>query len=100
MASGESALINAEEVAKHVRSASTEFGSAIGQMDTDPGGSIARLLNSPVTGSAMRKMAGENEDEGEVPLFADGLVASADGLLWLPSARQPESRASGNPTNP
>jgi halogenation protein CepH len=98
VASGESALINAEEVAKRVRSASMEFGRAIGEMDTDPSGSIARLLNSPVAGPAIRKIVGENEDEA--PLLADDLVASADGLLWMIPERPPEGGASGTIANP
>jgi halogenation protein CepH len=82
IASGESALVNAEDVAQRVMSASTEFTNEGDQLVMDSGGSIMRLVRSPVLGPALLAVAGQDDGKDEYPLYADGLVASPDGLLW------------------
>jgi halogenation protein CepH len=82
IASGESALVNAEDVAQRVMSASTEFTNEGDQLVMDSGGSIMRLVRSPVLGPALLAVAGQDDGKDEYPVYADGLVASPDGLLW------------------
>jgi len=82
IASGESALINAQDVTQRVKSASTDFANEGDHLATDSVGSITRLAQSPVLGPALLASAGLDDAKHEQQLYADGLVASPDGLLW------------------
>ena len=82
IASGESALIDADDVAQRVKSASTEFDNEGDQLVLDSQGSLTRLVRSPVLGPALLASVGQDDAKEEYPLYADGLVASPDGLLW------------------
>jgi FAD-dependent halogenase len=92
LASGESALLGAAEMAKRVRAASSDFATAIGQMESKAAEGVGLLLRGPVTGPAMRHMS-EGHLAEEFPVLPECLVSSADGLLWsAPASHDPASR--------
>jgi halogenation protein CepH len=90
VSSGESALTDVDSFTDRVLTQSQQFAAAVDQ--ESPGAS--QLLRSPVVREAMREgsivqlnaLLGEDAAEPEAPLFPGGLVASADGMFWVPSA--------------
>ncbi len=96
VASGESALTDAEAVAQRFRARSKEFATAVGQLASDRDQSMVPLFKSSIVRQAMQESAeiqtrailGEDIAEPETPLFASGLVPSPDGMFWsVPGAR-------------
>jgi halogenation protein CepH len=91
VSSGEAALGTA--LAERYKSRSGEFATAVDQLVANKEQSMVPLMRSSIVKHAMQEGAKEQarvllgEDAGpETPLFDGGLVASADGLAWSPSA--------------
>jgi FAD-dependent halogenase len=83
VSSGETAL------AERYRSSSSEFASAVDQLVANKEQSMVPLMKSSIVKHAMQEGAKEQarvllgqDTEPETPLFAGGLVASADSLGW------------------
>lgn len=91
VSSGEFHLEDGEAIARRVSSDSRQFASAINQQLADgSGGGVAPMFKSSVVRQAMQESAQVQARaqlgaalNGERPLFADGLISSPDGLLWL-----------------
>ncbi len=89
VSSGEGALADAEGVAQRFKARSSEFAAAVDQLGRNKEESMVPLFKSSVVRQAMQEGAqvqthallGEDA-EGEAPLYADGLVASPDGMFW------------------
>jgi len=89
ISSGEDALAAAGGLARRCKSGSTEFATAVGQVIAGKEQSMVPLMKSSIVNHAMQEGAKEQvrvllgEVTGqESPLFANGLVASRDGLSW------------------
>jgi halogenation protein CepH len=89
VSSGESALGTAEALAHQYRTGASEFAVAVDQVVADKEQSMVPLMKSSVIKHAMQEGAKEQvrvllgQSAGpEAPVFADGLVASQDGLSW------------------
>jgi halogenation protein CepH len=86
--SGDSALHNANDVSKLLRSRSENFAHAVDEFIADEDSSMLPLFNSPTVGQTMREsvqiqaQALFGSEVPEQPIFDGGLVASADGLSW------------------
>jgi halogenation protein CepH len=88
VSSGESALTDVGTFTDRVLSQSEQFAAAV---DGDAPGATS-LMRAPVVQEAMREgsivqlnaMLGEGAAEPESALFPGGLVASADGMCWVP----------------
>jgi halogenation protein CepH len=93
VSSGESALVDAETLAKRVRVRSDEFAGAIDEI-ADRGESMTPVFRTEVVREAMRAgstvqmQAAFGAEENETPMFPDGLVSSADGMFWTEPAPQ------------
>jgi FAD-dependent halogenase len=94
VSSGESALVDADSVASRFRTRSAEFATAVDKLTVSKDGNMLQLFKSSVVkqvmqeGSQVQVHAVLGEDaEPETALFADGLVASPDGMFWLPSGQ-------------
>lgn len=92
VSSGENALMDAESVADRFRTRSAEFASAVDTMAASQTGSMVQLFKSSVVkqvmqeGSQVQMRAVLGDDaEPEAALFPGGLVASPDGMFWLPA---------------
>ncbi|QDQ10092.1 tryptophan 7-halogenase [Streptomyces spectabilis] len=89
VSSGERVLTDADVVAKRFRAGSAEFADAIDEVAGSADGSMVPLFKSSVVREVMqeggqvqmRALLGEDA-EAEAPLYGDGLVPSADGMLW------------------
>jgi FAD-dependent halogenase len=90
MASGESSLACAEEIANRFKCRSTEFATAVGSLASEEEEeSMVPLFRSSVVRQALQESAqiqtqallGEDA-EREFPLFVGGLIPSADGTMW------------------
>nr|ACJ60999.1 TEG16 [uncultured soil bacterium] len=87
VSSGEAALTAAARIAER----SGEFAAAVDQVADSDDGSMVPLFKSQVVKQVMQEggqvqmkaVLGEDA-EPEVPLFPGGLVASPDGMKWLP----------------
>jgi halogenation protein CepH len=94
VSSGEFHLEGAEAMAQRFSAESKDFGKAINQQLANGDTSrVVPMFKSSVVRRAMQESAQVQaraqlgaEFEDEVPLFADGLISSADGLFWVPSA--------------
>jgi halogenation protein CepH len=89
ISSGETTLTNADAIAERLKARSTEFASAINQVDGIDDDTMVPLFKSSVVREAMEEgaqvqaRAKLGADVGlEDPLFAGGLVPSADGMFW------------------
>jgi FAD-dependent halogenase len=84
---------NGEAIAQRVKSESSELTNAVQQIVDSGSDSVIPLLKASVFRQAMqesekvlvRAQLGEEFDT-EQPLLGSGLISSADGLLWVPSA--------------
>jgi FAD-dependent halogenase len=90
LSSGEFVLRDSEAVANRFSSASTEFGQAVQQLVDGGTGSMVPLFKSSIVRRTMQESARIQaraglgaELEPERPLFADGMISSTDGLLWV-----------------
>jgi len=89
VSSGESALVDAEYLAKRFKDRSTEFATAVDRLVANQERSMVPLFKSAIVRQAMqegtqvqaRALLGEEAEE-ESPLFEGGLVPSADGYFW------------------
>jgi halogenation protein CepH len=89
VSSGETALTQAEVLGERLKSRSTEFAGAVGELIANDSQSMLPLFKSSIVKDAMAEsgqvqslaILGENL-EGERPLFEGGLVPSADGMSW------------------
>ncbi|GLY02202.1 tryptophan halogenase family protein [Actinoplanes sp. NBRC 101535] len=87
VSSGEAALTPAARVAGH----SAEFAAAVDRMADSEDGNMVPLFKSQVVKQVMQE-GGQvqmsavlgDDAEPELPLFPGGLVASPDGMKWLP----------------
>ncbi|MEZ0113836.1 halogenation protein CepH [Catenulispora sp. EB89] len=93
VASGESALTDAEAVAERLRARSAEFAGAVEELAGERDESMMPLFKSSVVRQAMQEGTqvqnqvilgelGEDVHELDTPLFPGGLVPSADGMSW------------------
>lgn len=103
VSSGETALSDADVLAKRLKAQTEEFVSAVETISDGDNDDWAPLLGSSVVREAMTESSkvqmhavlGEDAEE-ETPLFEGGLVPSPDGLSWVsPAAGGP----SGSPRN-
>ncbi|GDY68263.1 hypothetical protein SAV14893_076560 [Streptomyces avermitilis] len=93
VSSGERALTDAEVLAKRFGVESEEFAEAVDELARSEDESMVPLFRSSVVREVMREggqvqmraLLGEDA-ERETPLFDGGLVASPDGMFWLPFA--------------
>ncbi|MFE9997320.1 tryptophan 7-halogenase [Streptomyces avermitilis] len=93
VSSGERALTDAEVLAKRFGAESEEFAEAVDELARSEDESMVPLFRSSVVREVMREggqvqmraLLGEDA-ERETPLFDGGLVASPDGMFWLPFA--------------
>jgi halogenation protein CepH len=90
LSSGEFLLNANEALTNRFSSGSTEFGNAVQQLADGGTGSMVPLFRSSIVRKAMQEStqiqarAGMGTElESERPLFANGLVSSPDGLLWV-----------------
>jgi halogenation protein CepH len=89
VSSGEAALAPADALVDRYKSRASEFASAVDTLAADSEQSMVPFIRSSVVKHAMqegakvqaRALLGEYAED-EDPLFADGLVPSADGMLW------------------
>ncbi|GII96321.1 tryptophan 7-halogenase [Sinosporangium siamense] len=89
VSSGEQVLTSS--TTGRLRSRSAEFAAAVEEVAVSDDGNMVPMFKSTVVKQVMaeggqvqmRAMLGEDA-EPEVPLFPGGLVASPDGLSWLP----------------
>ncbi len=92
VSSGESVLTDVQAAARHFRSRSAEFASAVDELASSDSGSMLPLFKSSVVrkvmqeGSHVQARALLREGaEPEPPLFPNGLVPSPDGMMWQAS---------------
>ena len=92
VSSGESALTDADLVAKRLQANTEDFETAVDALVANNSESMVPFMRSPVIrgvmqeGSQMQMRALLGSDaEPEAPLFPGGLVSSPDGMFWLPS---------------
>jgi FAD-dependent halogenase len=98
VSSGEAALARGEQLAARVAGESREFARAVDQVIAEREQSMLPFFRSTVVRQAMREggqvqsaaILGQDE-EGELPVFKDGLVPSADGMRWAVQETQPAS---------
>ncbi|WP_204080520.1 tryptophan 7-halogenase [Mycobacterium riyadhense] len=94
ISSGECALTNADALAERFQSQSAEFAGAVDK--AGPNGSMVPMLKSSLVrrlmqalfeGSAQEQIQGllGKDAPRDRPLFPGGLVASRDGMFWLPA---------------
>jgi FAD-dependent halogenase len=89
VSSGEAALADAERLAQHLKARTTEFANAVDHLVINKEDNMLPLFKSSIVRQAMhegtqvqaRALLGESY-EAEAPLFAGGLVPSADGMFW------------------
>jgi halogenation protein CepH len=89
VASGESALTDAETVAKRFHSRSAELASAVDELTTQVDEDMRPLFKSSAVRQVMQEsrqihthaMLGD-EAESDAPLFSGGLIPSSDGMFW------------------
>jgi halogenation protein CepH len=89
VSSGESALVEADSLAKRYKDRSAEFATAVDKLVANRERSMLPVLESDVLRRAMhegaqvqaRALLGEDA-EAEDPLFENGLIASGDGYFW------------------
>jgi halogenation protein CepH len=89
ISSGEAALATAEDLAEGYKERSGEFSRAVDQLIANKEQSMMPVFKSSIIKHAMQEGAkvqahallGENS-EPEIPLFAGGLIPSADGISW------------------
>ncbi len=94
LSSDEFDLEDGAAIAQRFSSESKEFGKAINQQLANGEASrVVPMFKSSIVRQAMQESAQVQaraqlgaKFENEVPLFANGLISSADGLLWVPSA--------------
>jgi FAD-dependent halogenase len=89
ISSGEAALARAETLARRTKSRSEEYDRAVDQLIANHEQSMIPLFESTlvsqatVEGAQIQSRALRGPGIGrELPLFADGLIPSADGMFW------------------
>jgi FAD-dependent halogenase len=89
LSSGETALAEAESLARRFKDRSNEFVNAVDQLVENKGQNMLPLFKSSIVRQAMREAAQVQTQallgkdmEAEAPLFNNGLIPSADGLFW------------------
>ena len=101
VASNDRTISSSAEVVQRFVAGSAAFTHAVEQIIDDEEGSMLPLLKSSVAGPALRESSQIQaqalygvDAENEVPLFADGLVVSSDGMSWSrPGTEVPERSA-------
>lgn len=90
VSSGEFHLGDSEAIASRLSSGSKEFGNAVQQLADSGTGSMVPLFKTPVVKQVMQESSQiqaradlGSEFDSEQPFFADGLISSPDGLLWV-----------------
>lgn len=92
LSSGEFDLAGTETITERVNSESAEFEKAVRQLGGDKNGTMAPLMRSSIVRQAMletekllAKVHPHEDEDYELPLFANGLSSSPDGLCWVQS---------------
>jgi FAD-dependent halogenase len=93
LASEEFQLADGEAVMQRFSSESKELGKAINQqLANGDSARVVPMFKSSIVRQAMQESAQVQaraqlgaEFQNEMPLFDEGLISSADGLLWVPS---------------
>jgi halogenation protein CepH len=95
ISSGEAALADADTLTQRFKGRSREFSSAVDEQAADETAGMIPIFRSSIVQQAMSEgtrvqyMALLGDDaEPEIPLFDNGLVASADGMFWYAPASQ------------
>src|SRR5580704_7010465 len=90
VSSGEFRLGDTEAIASRLSSSSKEFGNAVQQLADSGTGSMVPLFKTPMVRQVMHESSQlqaradlGGEFDVEQPFFPDGLISSADGLLWV-----------------
>jgi halogenation protein CepH len=90
VSSGEFRLGDAEAIASRLSSSSKDFGNAVQQLADSETGSMVPLYKTPMVRQVMHESSQLQaradlgaEFDVEQPFFPDGLISSADGLLWV-----------------
>ena len=89
---GEAALTDVGSLVDRLRTRSAEFAGAVDQLQASGTGNMVPLMKSSVVRQVLRASTQVQmqaslgaEAEPENPMFAGGLVASSDGLSWVPA---------------
>jgi halogenation protein CepH len=88
VSSGEPTLVDGQTLANRVHSLSAELAGAVDTVAASASGSMTPVFRTEVVRQAMREgslvqmRAAFGAEAPEAPLFAGGLVPSADGMFW------------------
>ncbi|CAM4434341.1 Putative epoxidase LasC [Mycobacterium basiliense] len=109
ISSGESALTDAESLAKHFEAQCAEFAGAVENLSESPGTGMMPMFKSSIVRKVMQQLVQSGAEvqmqallgdhaKPEAPLFPGGLVSSSDGMHWVtPAQRGSKSRGSIRP---